>query len=67
MTPEHFKRARQGFSLTQTDLAETLGLRARQVKRYERGDTPIPKTVALIIRGFETGTWPTLFNQSKKR
>lgn len=53
MTPKEFKIKRVTLDLTQSQLAEQLGLQGNTISRYETGDLPIPKTVELAIEALE--------------
>ena len=49
MTPEAFNLSRKTLRDTQTRLAGLLGVSGRQIRRYESGATPVPKTMALCF------------------
>ena len=50
MTPDQFVHCRkQILSLDQSKLADMLGLHYRQIRRYERGITPIPPRIAFAM------------------
>lgn len=55
MTAVEFKEARAALGLTQAALAESLGVTARCVRRYEAGQrkvsAPIAKLLGLIASG----------------
>ena len=50
MTPKEFREARHSLGLSQAKIAGELGVNVRTIKRWEAGDTNIPKTVELAIR-----------------
>ena len=50
MTHEQFKQARQALGLSQEAMGDVLGLTSRQIRRYEVGEYPVPKTVALVVQ-----------------
>ena len=52
MTDAEFKQARSDLSLTQSALAERLGISKRQVIRYEQGSRPIPLLVQFSMSLF---------------
>ena len=49
MTPQEFTAARKRLGLTQAKLADRLGVNPRTVRRWEAGDSRIPKAVALAL------------------
>lgn len=49
MTPAELKEARQSLGLTQTQLAEKLGVTLRAVQHYEGGSRQIPEPTARLI------------------
>lgn len=49
MAPESMVEARKILGLTQVELAHALGVNPRTQSRWERGNQPIPKPVALLI------------------
>lgn len=62
MTPEEFVENRKHLNMTQTELAEALGLGKSTIQLYERGkrhedDRPveIPKTVRLALAALFLG------------
>lgn len=55
LTPEEFRRLRKEANLTQEDLARILDRRLRQVGRYERGDTPVPRQVGMTLHKLARG------------
>ncbi len=55
MTPQQFKDAKRTLGLTNHDLADMLGLSTRQIVHYNQGQTPIPKTVEMILEYLQTG------------
>lgn len=46
MTAQEFYDARKGLRLTQTGMAEALGINYRSVQRFEHGDWPVSKACA---------------------
>lgn len=54
MTPDAMRAARNRLQLTQTGLAERLGLHIRTIAGYERGQNPIPRHIELAIETLET-------------
>jgi transcriptional regulator with XRE-family HTH domain len=58
MTPEQFTAHRKNMSLSQTQIGQRLGLSLRQIQRYEKTETPIPKTVAILIDVMDTRRLP---------
>lgn len=54
MTPAAMRAARNRLHLTQTGLAEKLGLHLRTIAGYERGQNPIPHHIGLAIEALET-------------
>jgi DNA-binding XRE family transcriptional regulator len=59
MTRAEFKKARERLGMTQTELAEALGMQRNSVTRIEIGLQPIVRTTELAIK--------YLLAQSKKR
>ena len=55
MTADAFRHWRQRKAYTLDTAAQALGLRRRTVAYYDRGDRPIPHTVALAVKGLD---WP---------
>lgn len=53
MTPAQFKRAREKLGLSQSALARALGTSRMSVWRYEHGESDIPRTVELALKGLE--------------
>ena len=47
MTPEALQEWRKARNLTQQALADITGISIRQIKRYERGISPVPSLLAL--------------------
>lgn len=43
MTPEEFKQRRKSLDITQQELADMWGHDARTIRRWESGQTEIPK------------------------
>jgi len=60
MTPGQFLSARLALDLAQWRLGEVLGVSVRQIIRYENGTTPIPKTVAMLLRILVTSEIPDI-------
>jgi transcriptional regulator with XRE-family HTH domain len=60
MTPETFTAQRAAAKMTQAALAAFLGLSERQIIRYERGTSPIPGPVRIIIKNLMTGKLPKI-------
>ncbi len=58
MKPDKFKAYRLKLKVSQPNLGKMLGLAHRQVMRYELGQAPIPKPVAILLIGYVTGIWP---------
>lgn len=56
MTPADFRNARKALGLTQHALAEALGMGRwgfQSVGKWERGESPIPRQIALAIHGLQ--------------
>jgi len=53
MRTRELKQARARLGLSQTELAEALGIHRSAVARYETGTLPIPKVVALAVECLE--------------
>ena len=51
MTPTQFRAIREAMGVTQPSLADMIGVTDRTVRRYENGETHIPKPVAMLVRG----------------
>lgn len=49
MTPEQFKAIRQSLGLSQTAMADRIGVTMQAVYYYERGMRGIPKPVQLLL------------------
>jgi DNA-binding transcriptional regulator YiaG len=62
MTPERVKTIRQTAGLTQTSLADLLGLNPgngrRTVRRWEQGEIAVTGPAAIILQLIETGELP---------
>lgn len=56
---ETVKKVRREFGLTQKGLAYYLGVTERQVRRWEAGDTPVPKVVILALQALRPGQSPS--------
>ena len=52
MTPADLHATRKALGLTQARFAEAIGISTRQLLYYEKGEFPIPKTVALAIKAY---------------
>jgi DNA-binding XRE family transcriptional regulator len=50
MTKNELKRTRERLKMTQSQLAEALGMRRNSITRMEMGISPIVKTTELSIR-----------------
>ncbi len=55
MTPNQFKEWRQRLGYSQARVAELLEMSRRQIGKYERGQAPIPKVVALACAAMSLG------------
>ncbi len=53
MEKSELKKRRERLGLTQTVLAETIGISANTVSRYETGTMTIPKNMELILEALE--------------
>lgn len=53
MTPDRLKAWRKSMSLTQAGAALELGIGHRTYHAYERGEYPVPRTVALACAAVE--------------
>jgi len=53
MRTRELKQARARLGLSQTELAEALGIHRSAIARYETGTLPVPKLVALAIEALE--------------
>ena len=53
MSPDAFKHWRERKAYTLDSAAKALGLSRRMVAYYEQGVKPIPRVVALAVRGLE--------------
>jgi transcriptional regulator with XRE-family HTH domain len=53
MDKNELKKRRERLGLTQTEFAETIGLTATSISRYETGLTAIPKSMELILEALE--------------
>lgn len=47
MTPESLRAWRNAKNMTQLDLATLCGVTVRQIKRWEKGDYPIPRLLEI--------------------
>ncbi len=50
MTKDEFKSIRENRGYTQAGLGLVLGYAARQIRRFEAGDWPIPPAVEMALR-----------------
>jgi DNA-binding transcriptional regulator YiaG len=55
MTAEAFRRWREGRAFTLESAARALGVSRRMLAYYERGEKPVPRTIALATRGLDAG------------
>ncbi len=53
MEKTELKKRRERIGLTQTSFAETIGISANTVSRYETGAMVIPKNMDLILEALE--------------
>lgn len=53
MTPSELRQTRKAKGLTQQALADYLGFTVRAVKFWEAGERPIPKWLALALKGID--------------
>ena len=49
MTPEEFRATRKYIGLTQTELAERMGVSLRAVLHWERGTRTISNAMAILL------------------
>jgi transcriptional regulator with XRE-family HTH domain len=52
MTPTELRALRDKLNLTQRELGEAIGKTHETICRYESGERPIPKTVAIAIAAY---------------
>lgn len=50
MTKEDFKKIRKKAGLTQTELADFIGITLRTVQNYEGGENPIPLYIEKLLK-----------------
>jgi DNA-binding transcriptional regulator YiaG len=50
MTPHEFKQARKALSLSGAALGRLVDLDERTIRRFDRGVSPVPGAVAIILR-----------------
>jgi transcriptional regulator with XRE-family HTH domain len=50
MRPTEFKKLRKSVGLSQSQLAQELGLYVRTISKYENDDLVIPKVTELALR-----------------
>ena len=55
MTGEQLAAIREALGLTQVELAECLDLTSVMVSTYERGASPIPKPLAVLMKAARDG------------
>ncbi|MDB5480392.1 MAG: hypothetical protein JWO83_1445 [Caulobacteraceae bacterium] len=55
MTADAFRHWRERKAYTLDTAAQALGLSRRMVAYYDRGEKPIPRTVALAVKALELG------------
>ncbi len=53
MEKDELKKRRERLGLTQISFAETIGISANTVSRYETGSMVIPKNMDLILEALE--------------
>jgi transcriptional regulator with XRE-family HTH domain len=53
MEKSELKKRRERLGLTQTSFAETVGISANTVSRYETGTMTIPKYMDLVLEAME--------------
>ncbi len=53
MKKDELKKRRERLGLTQSVLAETIGVTATTISRYETGSTPIPAHMNLVLEALE--------------
>ncbi len=53
MEKSELKKRRERLGLKQSDFAETIGVTATTISRYETGLTPIPKNMDLVLEALE--------------
>ena len=49
MTPYEFRATRRSIGLTQTELAERMGVTVRAVVHWEGGTRSIPKAMSILL------------------
>jgi DNA-binding transcriptional regulator YiaG len=49
VTPEELKRGRRQLGMSQTELAEKIGVHGMTVSRWERGTIKVPAPIARLI------------------
>ena len=50
MTPAQFKSARKALGLSQSDMAEALGLKtSRAIRQYEAGDRAVSGPITMLV------------------
>jgi transcriptional regulator with XRE-family HTH domain len=53
MEKDELRKRRERLGLTQTSFADTIGISANTVSRYETGSMVIPKSMELILEALE--------------
>ena len=53
MEKDELRKRRERLGLTQTRFADTIGISANTVSRYETGSMVIPKSMELILEALE--------------
>jgi DNA-binding transcriptional regulator YiaG len=57
MTAEEFATERSRLGLSQTELAERLGVHVRTIGKWERGERGIPEPVARLLATIRPVKW----------
>ena len=55
MTPDDFRAWRQRLGLSQSRAAEALGMKIRQIQKYEAGEAAIPRSISLACKAIALG------------
>lgn len=50
MSPTDFLAARERLGLSQVEVARFLGKGERIIRRYEHGQTPVPRETSMLLR-----------------
>jgi DNA-binding transcriptional regulator YiaG len=53
MTPDEFRQALERLGLTQVGLSRLIGVEQRTARRWASGATPIPPSIAAMLRLIE--------------